>query len=230
MNVLAIETSAQVGSVALMRGGILKEERFFEKGLRHGRELVPAIDSIVASQQLQPKDLSLIAVSLGPGSYTGIRVGVTCAKALAYALQKPLAGVPSLDVVAGNAPRPAAHVIVMQDAKRRRFYFCTYRREGGRLLPELDYAVVSFEEALAAVKPGSYVIGDGIPHAVDALRERGAQIASENLWLPRASAVARLGAEKFAASGTDDPFKLVPIYLHRPEAEVVWERKQKQKE
>jgi len=233
MRVLGIETSSSVGSVALLQesdsGGVSVDERFFEKGLRHGKELVPTIDAIVRSHGLRPEDVDLFAVSQGPGSYTGIRVGITCAKTMAYALGKHVAGVPSLDVLAENAPAEARRVCPVIDAKRNRVYFCCYRRENGELVREGDYRATPIDEAAAVITQGTFVVGDAIKLFGREFAARGAILADDGLWLPKASAVARLGLRKLRASGPDDPFKLVPIYLHRPEAEEVWERKKRMK-
>lgn len=230
MRVIGIETSAATGSVALIINGDLLDERFFTKGMRHGRELVPTVDAIVAHHGLRPEDIDLFAVSQGPGSYTGTRVGVTCAKTLAYALGKKVVGVPSLDVLAENAPASASMVYPAVDAKRERVYFCAYRRDSGGLIREADYQAIPVEEAAAAVEPGGFVLGDAIGLYGAEFAAAGAILADEELWLPRASAVARLGSDKLLSAGPDDPFGLAPIYLHRPEAEEVWEKKQKMKD
>jgi len=229
MRVLGIETSAQVGSVALLEIGgdgaeTRVEERSFEKGLRHGRDLVPTIDALAHDWGLQPDAIDLFAVSQGPGSYTGIRVGVTCAKTLAYSLGKPVVGVPSLDVLASNAPR-AGRVCAALDAKRKRVYFCTFRREDADLAAEAPYRALPVAEAAAAVQPGDFVIGDALQLYAREFAARTAVLAEEALWLPHAAFVARLGARKLRLRGADDTFALAPIYLHRPEAEEVWERK-----
>ena len=226
--VLGIETSSNVGSVALLEetgGSVAADERSFEKGLRHGKELIPTVDALVRQHDLEPGDLDLFAVSQGPGSYTGIRVGITCAKTLAYALGKAVVGVPSLDVLAANAPQSAERVCTAIDAKRRRVYFCCYRRKEGRLVREADYRAVPVDEAAALMQPGTFLIGDAIRLYGQEFAARGAVLAPEDLWLPRAAAVAQLGLGKFRAAGPDDTLRLVPIYLHRPEAEEVWERK-----
>jgi len=232
MRVIGIETSSTVGSVALLEescsGGTSVDERFFEKGLRHGKELVPTIDAVVRAHGLRPEDVDLFAVSQGPGSYTGIRVGITCAKTMAYALGRRVVGVPSLDVLAENAPADARRVCPAIDAKRKRVYFCCYRRENGELARDGDYRALPLADALAAITPGTFVVGDAIRLFGREFAARGAILAEDDLWLPKASAVARLGLRKLRASGPDDPFTLVPIYLHRPEAEEVWERKKKQ--
>jgi len=227
MRVIGIETSAGTGSVALLVDGALADERFFTKGLRHGKELIPTIDAVVKQHDLQPEDIDLFAVSQGPGSYTGIRVGITCAKTLAYALGKGVVGVPSLDVLAHNAPASATKVYAAIDAKRKRVYFCAYRRKGGRLVRDTDYAAVPLDKATSVIEPGGLVIGDAVGLYADDFAARGGILADANLWLPRASVVAILGAEKLLTSGAADPFALAPIYLHRPEAEEVWERKEK---
>ena len=228
MRVLGIETSSTVGSVALLEetgGSAAVDERLFEKGLRHGKELIPTIDALVRQHDLQPGGIDLFAVSQGPGSYTGIRVGITCAKTLAYALGKRVVGVPSLDVLAANAPQSAGHVCAAIDAKRTRVYFCCYRRKDGRLVREGEYVSLPVSTAAAMVQPGTFVVGDAIRLFGQEFAARGAALAPEDLWLPRAAAVARLGLDKFRAAGPDDTLRLVPIYLHRPEAEDVWERK-----
>ena len=225
MRVIGIETSAKTGSVALLADGNVVEERFFTKGMRHGRELIPMLDDVLSRRGLQPEEIDLFAVSQGPGSYTGIRVGITCAKALAYALGKPVVAVPSLDVLAANAPPAEKTVYCAIDAKRERVYFCSYRRDDGRQARESEYAAMPVEEALAVMQPGGFVVGDAIDLYGERFAAVGLTLAPEALWLPRASAVAALGLERFCASGPDDCFKLAPIYLHRPEAEEVWERK-----
>jgi len=231
MRTIGIETSGSVGSVALLEDGLAVDERFFEKGLRHGKELVPSLDAMLRARGLQPAEIGLIAVSQGPGSYTGIRVGITVAKTLAYALGRPVVGVPSLDVLAQNAigldAPPAAKVHAALDAKRKRIYFASYRRENGRLARESECRALPLNEAVAAIQPGDLVIGDAIRLFAKEFAARGAILADDHLWRLRASAAAELGLLKFHASGGDDPFSLVPIYLHRPEAEEVWERKHK---
>jgi len=225
MRVIGIETSARTGSVALLADGSLLGERLFTAGLRHGKELIPAVEAVVREAGLEPEDIDLFAVSEGPGSYTGIRVGVTCAKTLAWALGSEVVGVPSLHVLAHNAPVDAPRVLTMLDAKRRRVYFAAYRREDGSLRAETGQMAVPVERALGEVQPRDFVLGDAVALLHDDLAARGALLADEELWLPRARAVAALGAERREASGPDDPFSLVPVYLHRPEAEEVWERK-----
>jgi len=229
MRIIGIETSGSVGSVALLEDDRVLDERFFEKGLRHGKELLPSLDAIVRGQNLQPADIDLFAVSQGPGSYTGIRVGITCAKTIAYALGRPVVGVPSLDVAAHNAPPAARKVYAALDAKRKRAYLAGYHRENDTLVRDTHYAAMPIAEAAAAVQPGDLVIGDAIRLHAKEFSARGAVLADEPLWLLRASIVAKLGLLRLHANQSDDPFKLVPIYLHRPEAEDVWERKHKDK-
>jgi tRNA threonylcarbamoyladenosine biosynthesis protein TsaB len=237
MVVLAIETSSQQGSVALWQAGRALGERTIAQGHKHGALLFVELREVFAEAGLQPGDVDLIAVSQGPGSFTGIRIGLTAARTAAYVLRKPLLGVPSLDVLAENAPAEAASVAVLLDAKRGEVYaglFARRRRpmtNGGMTndesMPNLElvspYQVIRPE---ALVLPSSCtVIGDAIERFRDVLTREGVTLAGEETWRPRASVVARLAALRYERGERQDLHALAPIYLRRPEAEDVWERK-----
>src|SRR5437016_2738225 len=117
MRALGIETSGTVGSVALVEDGRVLAEETFAKGLRHGQALVPAIGRALAAAGVGKRDVDLFAVGTGPGSYTGLRVGIATAKTLAFALGKPLFGVPSFDAIARAIPpalRRASIVVAIE--------------------------------------------------------------------------------------------------------------------
>jgi len=232
MIVLGIETSASVGSVALTTGDELAAERIFTAGLVHGVELVPAIDDVV--QRAMPGGsgdaheragrIGLIAVSRGPGSYTGIRVGVTAAKTLAYALGRPVIGVVSLDALAANAPEDFDAVRVVIDARRGRVYTRGYRRSGCVLRPVGEVELLPVAEAAGRLQTGEAVLGDGVEKYRDAFGAAGAHLCGDEFAQPRASAVCRIGLAEYQARGGDDIHELAPLYLHRPEAEELWEK------
>src|SRR5262245_22615939 len=128
MLTLAIETSSPRGSLALVEGDQVLKERSLEFEQRHGQALVPDIRSLLPAAGRSLHDLSLIAVSVGPGSFTGLRVGVVCAKALAYALECPVVGVDTLRAIACNCPVDVATVQVISDAQRGDVFVGRYAR------------------------------------------------------------------------------------------------------
>ena len=223
MVVLAVETSSRVGSVALWADGRTLAERAASQALRHGVRLFVELREVHEAAGLRPADVGLIAVSQGPGSYTGLRIGLTAARTAAYVLDKPLLGVASLDVIAENAPPEWEHVAAVLDAKRGEAYAALYAHRAGELVRQTPYGVVR-PEALE-LPPRCLVVGDAIERHRDALSRDGACLAAEDAWRPRASVVARLAAARYARGERQELHAVAPLYLRRPEAEEVWERK-----
>ena len=223
MLVLGIETSSRLGSVALWRDGQTLAEQAIARGNNHGARLWVELREVFGEATLRPDALDLIAVSLGPGSFTGLRIGITAARAAAWMLGKPVLGVPSLHVLAENAPQDAEHVATLLDAKRKQVYACLFERRGGRLEPTMSYAVARPEE-LELPTP-CLVLGDAAERHREALTREGVALGDAEASRPRASVVARLAAERHAAGERCELHALTPIYLRRPEAEEVWERR-----
>jgi len=223
MLTLGIETSSRLGSVALWEDGRLLGERVLSQALDHGALLFVELRRLHEELHLEPHQVDLIAVSLGPGSFTGLRIGLTTARTAAYVLCKPLLGVGSMDVLAENAPEEAQAVVTALDAKRGEVYACVFRREGRRLRRASPYQVLE-PEALDLPAP-CHILGDALARYREAFERPGVTLLGEESWRPRASVVARLAAERFAAGERQELHSIEPIYLRRPEAEEVWERK-----
>lgn len=229
---LAIETSSRVGSVALCRNGKTVAERSFEHGLQNAAHLLPLIDEICREQVVTPSELEVVAVSIGPGSFTGLRIGVTLAKTLCFATGAKLIAVPSLPVIASNAPDDAQYVMPILDAKRDQAFAAVYERnanaegpsrkqkaESAHGLDEIVTAqLVHLPELLARAPRPLVVLGEGVKYHRQHL---GADvtIAPEALWQPRASTVARIAMQLAQRGAFADPFKLTPMYIRRPEAQ-----------
>jgi tRNA threonylcarbamoyladenosine biosynthesis protein TsaB len=226
MKILAIETSHVVGSIAAAEDGRLLGEEEFEEGMVHGRELVPRLKALVERLGWALRDVGLFAVSIGPGSYTGLRVGVATAKTVAYAVGMDVVGVPSLDVLARNAPDAAATVCPIVDAKGRQVYACLYDRERNRIG---DFVVTYPEELAGTLPKGTFVLGDGLESYRELFDRDGIRLADRSLWRPRAGVVAQLGFRLHSQGQRDDCMSLVPLYLRRPQAEEKWRKKQEQK-
>ncbi len=223
MLVLGIETSSRLGSVALWRDGHTLAEQTIAQTHNHGALLWVELRRLCADAATAPSDLDLLAVSQGPGSYTGLRIGITAARTAAWALGKPMLGVPSLDVLAHNAPPDAVHVATLLDAKRRQVYACVFERREGRLEPTMPYSVLRPDELELPAQ--CLVLGDAVERYRDALAGAGATFGDQGASRPRASVVARLAAARYHQGERCELHALTPIYLRRPEAEEVWERR-----
>jgi tRNA threonylcarbamoyladenosine biosynthesis protein TsaB len=228
MNVLGIESSGPIGSAAACRDEVVLAESALDRGMEQGRLMVSLVDRVIAAAGWHKRrDVELIAVSQGPGSYTGLRVGLTCAKTMAMRLGKPLTAVCSLDAMAENAPADAQNVLTAVDAKRGQVYAARYERTNGpsteprasALRRVLDPCILTPAELRAAIRAPVYVMGDAVgTHAAD-FAQPGWTLAPEERWRIRASVVARLGLALFRAGRRDDPDTLEPIYLRLAEAE-----------
>jgi len=220
MNVLGIESSGPTGSAAALRDDAVLAEESLERGMEQGRLLVALVDRVItAAGWDKRRDIDLIAVGRGPGSFTGLRVGVTCAKTLAALLDKPLVGVCSLDAMAENAPAEIEKVLTAVDAKRGQVYAAVYERAQGILRRTLDPAVLRPVEALARAAGAVYVMGDAARQYAQDFAAPGCTLAPEKEWRIRASVIARIGLASFRAGQFAEPADLEPSYLRLAEAE-----------
>ncbi|WP_437223048.1 tRNA (adenosine(37)-N6)-threonylcarbamoyltransferase complex dimerization subunit type 1 TsaB [Planctomicrobium sp. SH661] len=217
MITLAIETSGRAGSIALRRHGELcGEVELTASGRRHARTVVPEIGTLLQSHGLRPQEVELLAVSIGPGSFTGLRVGVVCAKTFAYAVGCPIVGVDSFLAVAAVQP-DVDHVWVIEDALRGDVCAGEYRCVNGRWNNVTRPQLVAFDAWKAQLPAGVLLCGPG-------LDQFGTELAAfplspPELRTPRASAVAVLGEQAAAEGKLDDPWTLEPFYMRRSAAE-----------
>src|SRR5688500_5180312 len=128
---VAIETSGRVGSVAVVRDGTTVAEEQFPHGLQHAAQIVPIIDRLTRAQGWSPRDVEELYVSIGPGSFTGLRISVTLAKTMALATGVKLVAVPTVRVLAENAPPEARHLVIVLDAKRDQIFTARFERGAG---------------------------------------------------------------------------------------------------
>ena len=218
--ILGIETSGKVGGVALGCDGEVVDEITFEKGLIHGRALVPTIKELLERHSLAPDAVDAVAVSSGPGSFTGVRVGVACAKMLAYSTGAKLISIATPDVIVRNAPPDYEHAVTAGDARRGNVFACVYRRAGGEWRRETDLLAITPEEMLERAPRGALVLGDAIPRFDEMFRDAGLVLADESLWYGRASVVVELAWPRFRQGLVEDVASFVPTYLRPTEAEV----------
>jgi tRNA threonylcarbamoyladenosine biosynthesis protein TsaB len=224
---LAIETSSRIGSVALAEDGRTLAEETFPHGLEHAARIVPAIDSLTKKLGWSPGDLREIYVSAGPGSFTGLRIGITLAKTLAFATGAKIVAVPSVRVLVENVPGDAKRAIVVLDAKRDQIFTASFERDGEEWNPLEPAQLSSLKEILAKSSRPMHLIGEGIPYHRKFIdpTDAGVILTDELVWRPRANVVATLGFELARKGEFTDPMKLTPIYIRRPEAEEKFEQK-----
>ena len=228
--IVAIETSGRQGSVVVALGERIIGERVLSPTLRHAVELMPAIEAMVAEAGWEAKEIEQVYLSLGPGSFTGLRIAVAVARGFAQAIGCRVVGVPSLDVIARNAEGWEV-VVPILDAKRGEVFAARYESdEAGRLVQTKAAGLVRPEEfvreAVEVAGGGRVaVLGEGVDYHREAILAGGGTELPRELWAGRASVVHRLGWEKALRGEFSDPGELLPIYIRLPEAEEVWRRK-----
>jgi tRNA threonylcarbamoyladenosine biosynthesis protein TsaB len=227
---LAIETSGRSGSVTLGRGdGVIGTADLPHKR-RHNVELIPTIDALCREHGVAPGAVGQVYVSLGPGSFTGLRVGVTTAKMLALAGGVEVYGIAALDVLAQNAPAGTQHVAVCLNLKRDTVHSAVYRRDGEAWAVVVEPALRTMAELLRASPRPVCVIGDplpGVPGLPGVAGEyaQGVTVLDPKHAVGRSEAVWRLGRRAAQTREPDDPMTLAPLYIREPEAVELWDRR-----
>ena len=217
MLILAIDTSTNIGSIALYdtEKGVIGEITLNVKQ-NHSAITMTVLDTLLTISNTDKKDIDKIAVSIGPGSFTGIRIGVGLAKGLAYALKKPIVGINELDLLA-NIYTGDKKVIAMLDARKERVFCGVYKRKNNTFTLENDYLAEEFMNILETVTEPTVFVGDGAFIYKDIIRnklEDKAIFIKNALNIPRASLIAELGQDK-----EDNLFLLEPYYVSKSQAE-----------
>lgn len=221
---LGIETSGSRGSVAILPSGATGPafEECFSSGMIHGVALAPTVAELLRRAGTSARDLALIAVGLGPGSYTGVRVGVAFAKTLAFTTGVPLVGVSSLDAIARNAPPGCGPVVCARDARRETLYVSTYHSTENGIVPDRPLALLPLADIGRHLPDGALVLGDAAMQFADHLSGSGRTIGDPELGHAGATAIARLGLDSGKRLTPEEVHELAPLYLRRSEAEERW--------
>lgn len=226
--ILALETSGRVGSVAVARGDRVLTVQRFTADQRHAVELLPTVQRLCHDAGFAPGQLDEVYVSTGPGSFTGLRIGITVARTLAWSAGASVVAVPTLEVIAQNAldydPPPDALGVIL-DAKRGRIFAAAMAKHGDeyqRVDEPTEWEPHTFIRSLPA---GSALMGEGMAYHQTAIQASGLPVLPASLNRPRAETVHRIGHRLALAGRYDDPRTLVPVYIRRPEAEEVWDRR-----
>ena len=231
MKGLAVDTSSAVAAVAVMDERELLGEFILNSKNTHSKMLVPMIDVIMKNLGLAAEDIDIYAASSGPGSFTGLRIGVTTIKAMSFAPKKPVVSVPALDALAYNVPNTEALVCPMMDARNNQVYTALYKLEKGIQANISEYMGVSVQELVQIIRGKNsdvLFVGDGVLLHKEYLKSELSQrchFPPQYLLLQRAASVAQLALLKAAEGKLESCFDMVPFYLRKSQAERELEKK-----
>lgn len=227
MIILSIEASALVASVALVNEEKTLAEFTTNERRNHSVTLMPMIEYLFNSVETELNDVSYIAVTTGPGSFTGLRIASATAAALAHGSGKRILPVPTLDALAYNIYDEVKTIVPIMDARRNQVYTCFYKRKGTTLERKKEYMAIGIDECLeiAAETEGSVVfIGDGVPvYREKILKNDRFSIAAQNNNMQRAASVAVAGFNMLDKSVGYNELEI--LYLRKPQAEREYENK-----
>lgn len=222
MQILAVDTSGFAGSIAVSDDRrILEERSLVAEGRRHAQTLVLQVDGILKSLRLAPQDIDAVAVSIGPGSFTGLRVGVVFAKTFAWANAASLVAVDTLRAVALQTVGEIENVAVISDAQRNEVFVNEYSwdTESESFLAVGEVRIEAIETVVQqTVARGLLVTGPGLVKFADQFPDPSL-LADSTLWNPGASAVAQIGRLMLTDNKLADPHTLEPLYIRRSYAE-----------
>jgi len=219
LRILALETTDKAGSLAVLDGSKVLANMQLDASGRSAQSLVPGIREVLNSVGWTMSDVELLAVAIGPGSFTGLRVGVTTAKTLAYATGAAVIGVNTLEVIAAQADRPVARLHAILDAQRGELFAglfdASQSREPRWLTPE---AIIAADDWLASLQTGDVVSGPATAKIASRL-PAGVTALPPEQWSPLAATIGHLAAQAAATGRRDDLWKITPHYLRASAAE-----------
>ena len=228
MYVLGIETSTKTGSVAVVSQTGVVAQYSLNIEVTHSERLMSTVDRVLKDTGLVIADIDGYAVAIGPGSFTGLRIGLAAVKGLALVTGKPVAAVPTLQALAWNLPHAAYPVCPMLDARKNEVYAAQYRFEGNGLVQMMDETVIALSRLEERIVEKTVFTGEAshLFHGnIEKIFGDRALFAPLSTLLPSAAAVAEIGMAMLTNGKAAEPDGLTPMYIRRPEAEVVWEKK-----
>ena len=224
MKILALETSAKSVSAAVTEDGAVLASAYQNTGLTHSRTLMPMVDAMLNNSGIPLSDIGLVAVAAGPGSFTGLRIGVSAAKGLAWTLDLPCCAVSTLEAMAWNLRQEDAVIVCAMDARRNQVYNALFAARDGRLERLIPDRAVGLAELAAGLKndeKAKIIVGDGARLCYTYLRDSGipCRMAPAHLVMQNAVGVALCAQEMAARGETASARDLVPNYLRLSQAE-----------
>ena len=226
MKILALETATLAGSIAIVDDaeGLIGEVRVNVR-IAHAERLMPSIEWLLNASNTPVKEIDAFAVSIGPGSFTGLRIGLSTAKGLAFAANKPIVPVPTLDAFAGTMPFCLHMICPMLDARKSEVYAGLYRWEDNYCKKILSETAIRPEDLLKTINEPVVFMGEGsriYKSLISEVLKSNAIFAPPSRMSPSAATVAAIAIEKINQGITTDPLSLTPFYIRKSEAEIHW--------
>ena len=225
MLTLAIDTSCLTASCAVVEDGKVISELTVQNGKTHSQKIIPMIKSVLELIDKDFKNVDLFAAATGPGSFTGLRIGVVTIKGLAYSLKKPVCGIPTLDALAYSMPDFKGIIIPMLDARNNQVYTALYKKDESGFVKLSEDMGITIEELMEQIQKNNQeimILGDATPLHISKLKEcfkERIHEASPLLFIPRAACTAILAEQAFNSNKHIDAFELEPKYLRKSQAE-----------
>ena len=240
--ILALETSSRIGSVALGIGQKMLVETTFSEPLRHSAEIFPAIYDLTGRFGYKPDQIEHVYISIGPGSFTGLRIAATTAKMMNLANDVKVVTVSTLDVIAANvtgilsdesiSPGSVNRIATILDAKRGQFFVAIYERNQNdkhkfdypenwnKILPDSVMNPEHFLTQYVSKQKPLWLLGDGLVYYKDRFQAEGILFLDQSYWSPKASGVHLLGWQKARQGQFAEPVSMTPSYLLRPDIKI----------
>ena len=222
MKILAIDSSALVASVAVCEDEAVLAEYTVNNGNTHSETLLPMVENMLNTLSMKAKDIDVFAVSEGPGSFTGVRIGVSTVKGLAFGSGKPCVGVSTLEALANNIKSCKGIICPVMNARHSQLYTAVFSSNGEtltRLLPDSALSVSELDELLSTYEESVYLCGDGYDIAVEAFEKTEVAFVPNRLRLQSAASVATVALEKYNSGESVTDTQLGVTYLRPSQAE-----------
>jgi tRNA threonylcarbamoyladenosine biosynthesis protein TsaB len=228
MTILAIETTAKMGGISIIRNREIIAENMYSGVETYCKRLIPDIEKMFNSLDISWQELSAVAVSIGPGSFTGLRIGIATAKAIAFSLDIPILGIPTLDALAMNiAPCHDLLICPVIDARKEQIYTAIYKYNENELIKTTPYIAIKpieFFDTITQIGKTICFLGDGLKKYQELFNAFFPKIkymtAPENLCYVKSSNIAWLADSRLKKGQTHNPATLQPIYIRPSDAEV----------
>lgn len=225
MRILAMDTSTNVATAAILEDDVIIGEYSCNKGKTHSQRLMPMIQNLLEAVDLKASDMDAFAASIGPGSFTGLRIGVTTVKAMAFAAQKPVLSVYTLDALAYNLSTSKAIICPVLDARNNQVFTAVYKFSDKKMERLTDYLGIHINELadiLGNMEGDIVFLGDAaLMHEAFFTERLGGRVsvAPPNTALARASSVAVLAKQAYEKGAGEDCYDMNPFYLRKSQAE-----------
>lgn len=221
MKILGIDTTTKFLSLGVYDGGSICEYNV-ELSRLHSALLVPSIKRVMEALGWKPQDADYFACGLGPGSFTGVRVGLAALKGMSWSLKKPILGISTLDILARNVKRTDLDIVPIIDAKRNLIYCSIYKIKNGVLKRNAPYLLLNEGDFFKRVKKNALIFGDALNLYKEKIlmKVKNANILDRDYWYPKGRNIIELALMRIKEKEFGNAFNIKPIYLYPKECQI----------